>query len=381
MDANTVLDNVRQISERFAGDRRNRQARRHLDPSDFAQLAAAGFLLTGVPAARGGLWLSVRESTRSLCEVLRVLARGDSSVALVSSMHPAVLSFWLASPRTDPDHQAAWDEQIAWLADTALGGAWWGTITSEPGSGGDIARTKAVARKDGSGYRLSGAKHFGSGSGITSYMFTTALPEGEDEPALFFLDVRDVPWDGSTGMKLVAEWNGHGMIATQSHAMAFEDFPATRGPWPGSLTDLSRAAGPYVSCSFTAVIVGIIEAAMETARQQLGSRRDPLRPYEQVEWSRAEIEAWLVRQAFEGMLRAVEEERDPRRSVLQGKTAVAELSEAALARVCKVLGGGSFNRGSPFGCWYEDVRALGFLRPPWGLAYDQLFALSGIHAQ
>jgi hypothetical protein len=26
--------------------------------------------------------------------------------------------------------------------------------------------------------------------------------------------------------------------------------------------------------------------------------------------------------------------------------------------------------------WFEDVRALGFPLPPWGLAYDSLFAFS-----
>jgi hypothetical protein len=31
---------------------------------------------------------------------------------------------------------------------------------------------------------------------------------------------------------------------------------------------------------------------------------------------------------------------------------------------------------SPFASWFEDVRALGFLRPPWGLAYDNLFLTS-----
>jgi len=35
-----------------------------------------------------------------------------------------------------------------------------------------------------------------------------------------------------------------------------------------------------------------------------------------------------------------------------------------------------FSRSSPLGRWAQDVRALGFLRPPWGLAYDQLFAMS-----
>jgi len=380
MNPTTVLSNVRDIAGAFAAARKERQLRRHLDPADFAQLREAGFLLTGVPVAQGGLWAGVRESTRPLCEILRVLGSGDPSVALVSSMHPAVLAFWLATPEVDAASQQAWDAQRATLAQSALDGAWWGTIVSEPGSGGDITKSKMAAVRDGEQYRLTGAKHFGSGSGVTSYMITTALPDGE-QPDLFYMDVRNVPWDGSKGMKLVAEWDGHGMSATQSHAMAFENFPATRCAWPANLMSLVLASGPYVSCSFTAVIVGIIDAAIEAAQQQLRGRHDALRPYEQVEWTRAEMEAWLVRQAFEGMLRAVEDGRDPLRSVLQGKETIAELAESILGRICKVIGGGTFSRNSPFGFWYEDVRALGFLRPPWGLAFDQLFLTSPIHAE
>jgi hypothetical protein len=40
------------------------------------------------------------------------------------------------------------------------------------------------------------------------------------------------------------------------------------------------------------------------------------------------------------------------------------------------LGGGTYSRRSPFAHWFEDVRALGFLRPPWGLAFDGLLATS-----
>ena len=58
---------------------------------------------------------------------------------------------------------------------------------------------------------------------------------------------------------------------------------------------------------------------------------------------------------------------------VQAKTAIAELAESVLRRISKVIGGGTFSRSSPFGYWYEDVRALGFLRPPLGLSYDQLF--------
>ena len=59
-------------------------------------------------------------------------------------------------------------------------------------------------------------------------------------------------------------------------------------------------------------------------------------------------------------------------AALQAKAAVAELAEQTLLRVSRVVGGGSFSGSSPFSSWFEDVRALGFLRPPWGLAFDSL---------
>jgi hypothetical protein len=86
------------------------------------------------------------------------------------------------------------------------------------------------------------------------------------------------------------------------------------------------------------------------------------------------MEGWLAEQAYEGLLRAIETDTDSARASVQGKLAVAELAEAALARICRVIGGGSYARSSPFGHWAQDVRALGFLRPPWGLAFDILVA-------
>ncbi len=64
---------------------------------------------------------------------------------------------------------------------------------------------------------------------------------------------------------------------------------------------------------------------------------------------------------------------DAPRQALLAKTVVAEHAESALRRICKVVGGSSFSRHSPYGYWFQDVRALGFLRPPWGLAFETLF--------
>jgi alkylation response protein AidB-like acyl-CoA dehydrogenase len=378
MDVHTVLKNVGELSSRFAAERNERQQRRALVASDFAALRDAGFLLTGVPVEEGGVWQDVRRSARPVCEILRVLAHGDPSVALVCAMHPSVLAVWLTSPEVPPPFQEAWAAQRSEIFQTARDGAWWGTITSEPGSGGDMTKTKATARPAGSdgGYLISGQKQFGSGSGITSYMITTALPEGETTPDLFFLDMRGVPWDGTAGVTLTAPWDGHGMAATQSHAMAFADFPGRRSAHPGNLLKRMEATGGLIQCAFTSVIMGVVETAVEAALQHVARRRDTLRAYERVEWSRAEMEGWLIQQAYDGMLRAVEDGKEGRRRAAQAKTAIAELAESAMGRICRVIGGGTFSRSSPFGCWYEDVRALGFLRPPWGLVYDHLFEWS-----
>jgi len=331
----------------------------------------------------GGLWSIAAESARPLTGVLRTLARADPSVALVASMHPSVLGFWLA---TEDPARPAWNEQRDAIFASAHDGAQWGTITSEPGSGGDIFRTKSTAALDddaaaalpGRAYRLTGDKHFGSGSGVTSFMITTAIPEGEDAPSLFVVDVRDRPWDGSAGMQLVAEWDGVGMAATQSHAMRFEDCPVVRMAWDGPVEEIALAASPFVSCVFTAVVLGVLDEAVATARAQLAPKAESMRAYERVEWARAELDHWLAVQAFEGGLRAVEsgEPATALHGALRAKESVAELAEGALARIARVVGGGTFSRPSPFSSWFEDVRALGFLRPPWGLAYDSLFGTS-----
>jgi alkylation response protein AidB-like acyl-CoA dehydrogenase len=379
MNGETILQNVERVSTHFAQNRGERQLRRELVPSDFEQLKDAGFLLTGVPVEKGGIWEDTRRSARPICEILRTLAHGDSSVALVAAMHPAVLVFWLATPQVPSPFQEAWQKQRNWIFETALNGAQWGTITSEPGSGGDLARTKTMARPASTehAYQITGQKHFGSGSGITSYMITTALVEGTKTPDLFFMDMQNVPWDGSTGATLTAPWNGHGMIATQSHGMKFNDFPATRCAWPDSIVQLAEVTNPFIACLFSAVIVGIVEVALETARQRLGNRPPgSFQAYEQVEWSKAEMEGWLIQQAYEGMLRAVEGDKDSLHVSIQGEMAIAELAESVTRRICRVMGGGTFSRHTPFGFWFEDVRALGFLRPPWALAYSNLFEWS-----
>lgn len=385
MATNAVGDLERSIDEiatQWRAERVERQTRRHLDRRDFDLMRDAGRLKLAAPRDVGGLWESAESSARTACELYRRLASADPSVALVSCMHPSVIAFWLASP--DPS-QPDWEDQRHAVFASAAAGEQWGTITSEPGSGGDIGRTRATASPldaepflIGSAYSVTGDKHFGSGFGFTDRMMTTAIPKGESDPTIFVLDVRDRPWDGSAGLTLTAEWDGVGMAATQSHAMRLDDAPAVRLAWNRELDPITRAAGPLISALFTAVIVGVLDEAIATARQQVAKKADQLRAYEQIEWARAELDHWVAVQAYEGALRAIES-GDPAtafHATIRAKEAVAELAETALRRITRVLGGGTFSLRSPFARWYEDVRALGLLRPPWALAYDTLFATS-----
>jgi hypothetical protein len=160
--------------------------------------------------------------------------------------------------------------------------------------------------------------------------------------------------------------------------MRLEGAPGVRLAYDGELQTISFGATPLVTTLFTAVVLGVLDEAVATARAQVRAKAEGLRAYEQVEWARAEQDHWLAIQAYEGALRAVAGGRPDvaLHDTLRAKTAVAGLAEETLLRLTRVLGGGTFSARSPFAHWFEDVRALGFLRPPWGLAHDSLFLTS-----
>ncbi len=350
MDAATVYENIRALSAEFATERRERQQRRELVAADFARLREAGFLSSDRRAA--GPWRHLGKRRRGHPADLRDAphAHGDSSAALVCAMHPVVLSFWMAIPRAPAPFDNAWEGQRRSIFRNVCEGAWWGTIASEPDTSGDIAKTRATARRgptDGA-YLLTGQKNFGSGSGHLLH--------------------------GHRGRSRRGDRPGHVRAGYAGRALGRLGRGDPDGCMGGAryARRIGEALGGFTQSLFTAVHVGVVEVALETARQQLSRRRDSLRAYERVEWTKAELEGWLIQQAYEGMLRAMEQDRDRRLRAVQAKTAIAELAESVLRRIGRVIGGGTFSRSSPFGYWYEDVRALGFLHPPLGLAYDQL---------
>lgn len=372
-----VLAKIDELAETWKLQRSDRFARRHLEPADFEAIANTGYLRLVVPESHGGFWRSLTETGPIIIEAIQRLARGDQSVALVASMHPTVQVFWTASPEAPAPDTKAWADQRAEVFQSALDGHFWGTIASEPGSGGDILRTKAVASPiDGERgrFRLSGEKHFGSGSQIVSYMITTAMLDGGDLPMGFYVDLRDQPWDGSAGLAITRPWDGMGMKATQSHAVSLNGLEGVALAWQDSVPVGSLYVGALGLSMFCAVITSVVDAAMEETEQRLGGRS--LRPYEEVAFTQAKIDHWMLQQANRGLIDAVATEpvEVSAHIATKAKMGMAATAESIMANVCRAVGGGAFSASSPFATWNEDVRALGYLRPPWGLAFDQLIA-------
>jgi len=369
------LNAYREIAAGFRSERSSRLTNTRINPADFDALSDGGFLSLSVPQELGGDWVSLIETGPQFAEIVRTIARGDPSVALVAAMHPAVVSYWQHSAEHNPANTLS--EQAKEIYAGVLGGHWWGTLMSEPGSGGDIAKTKTLARPTGTAddaFELSGEKHFGSGSGQTSFMVTTAREaDGEQAIDLFVIDMRELAWDGTSGLTLLREWDGHGMCGTQSHAFTLNNCPAHKADankrFANALPQVSQMSG----VQFCAVILGILDEAFDSALTKLKQKADGMRALERVELVRAQNAYWQAQTLYTSV-------RDQMGTPValgnarQAKYAIAAHAENALAGLSKVVGGSSFSRTSPLGQWGQDVKALGFLRPPWALQNDQLFS-------
>jgi len=370
-ESQQVIRDLASVAAGFSKDVISRQRRRQLDPYDFDQLKETGFLLTGVPADQGGLWKGPARSARAYSQMVRTIAHGDPSVALVASMHPAVTGFFLGVESVD-DEPLAWRVQRQWVIESARE-HWWGTVTSEPGSGGDILKTRSIATPEKDHFLITGDKHFGSGSGQADFMITTAKVKGSELPELFFLQNKDEPWDGSTGCKMTVEWDGIGMSSTQSHAFRFDNFRANKTVSKEVLNKVAPISSQISNMLFAGVVLGVADNAMVFAREKLEGKEEDLRAFEKTEWVRCQNELWLAEQSYEGALRAIEAGEDSAHiTAVRCKITCAELIETALSRMSKVVGGASFSKAMPLAQWTQDVKALGFLRPPLPLAYDQL---------
>lgn len=241
--------------ERLAGEVTAGEARfpRH----NLDELIAAGFLLLAVPAAAGGLDVSLA----AYCALTEELATGSPATALLLAM-PVGLVGWLRYPaeQVPEPHRAAYREQCAWVYDELRAGHVFAAGNSESGIS-DIMLSQTEATPDGNGaWRLSGRKVFGSWGRHSHWLFSSArVPAGalsDGAEVEFFFVRNDAP-----GVHWAEDWNSFGMGETESHSFELRDAPA-HGPvgFPG----FWRAPLPldFVVLGFTAVALGCVRGLL-----------------------------------------------------------------------------------------------------------------------
>ena len=167
----------------------------------------------------------------------------------------------------------------------------------------------------------------------------TAKPVGSEFPLGFVMDLRDEPWDGSGGLEITHRWDGMGMKATQSHRVMLDGIAGEPFAWPESLAVSGPTSGVLGLSTYVVVIVAVVDEVMAEAARRL-----------------------------DGLLRSLST-AVPEESLVAVMHAKLGIAETLVGQISRAVGGSAFSASSPFASWYEDVRALSFLGPSWGLAF------------
>ena len=258
----------------FAADRKARQLRTQFDLADFDRLAEAGLLRTGLPADRGGLWANLSCRRAASASSTECSAGADPSVAAGSRRCTPRCSGSGSRPDLPtPTAPAGTTARLA-IFDTVAAGRRWGTITSEPGSGGDVVahqgRRPCRARRPSGGSPATSTSAAAPAS--TSYMLTTALPEARTSPTVLRRHPRTAPWDGSHGHH-AARPRGTARHGRDAEPRVARSTAARRRAWrgPADHGHHRRRPAPFFATLFTAVVLGI-------ARDGRRDRTHPARP-------------------------------------------------------------------------------------------------------
>lgn len=315
-------------------------------------LAEHGLLVINVPHSSGGFG----ETLGGTLETLRTLAQGSPSTALMLAMHTSILANYLIDPRHVPaSERASFLEQRAWAFGEAMRGRRFGVANSEVGAGGDVKQSRAEMR-DG---RVWGVKSFCS-MGTHADYFMAAARDESDQVRYWLVRNENVSVEGA--------WDAVGMRSSESVSLRFDGAPVVAPlAYRGLLDGVNNRH--WSTLSFTAIFIGIAESLLE----EVVSPRAPMLQ------RTAATELHLTLQACRAFLRqCVAIEPDPadagyRRQVRDCKLFVTRSLAQHAASLFTSLGGSAYRFASPLSRKVRDLLAGPLLRPPVGVAFDEVW--------
>lgn len=348
--------------ERFRSRAAQYDAENRFFAEDFAELAEAGYLKALVPAAFGGLGLTLEQTARLQAR----LAGAAPATALAVNMHLV----WTGVAKTLRDRG---DDSLQFLLREAGAGEVFGFGLSEAGN--DLvlfgSTTRARPQPDGS-YRYTGTKIFTSLSPAWTRLGTMGLDtESADAPKIVygFID------RAAGGFEIRDDWDTIGMRATQSSTTVLTGAaaPADRivrrldpGPNPDPLVFAIFANFELLLAAvYTGIGARALELAVAAAHRRKSLKNDG-RSYANdpdIRWRIAE--AAIDQDALLPQLDALTRDVDTLAAhgaqwfpkLVGMKIRATETARRVVDQAIRVSGGSTYFSGSELGRLYRDVLA------------------------
>lgn len=216
-------------------------------------LRAAGLLALNVPRSAGGFGETLGGTTA----VLRTIAKGSPSTALMLMMHTSVLAHYLTPVDLVPEPEREYFEtQRAWAWQQAVDGHLFGVANSEAGAGGDVKNSRAAI----SHRKVSGTKSFCS-MGTAPSFYMAAARDASDRVEYYLVE-NDVDH-----VKRASGWDAIGMRSSDSVSLRFDE-AASLGPlaYDGLLDGINQRH--WSTLSFAAVFLGTAEALLGAVKRE-----------------------------------------------------------------------------------------------------------------
>jgi alkylation response protein AidB-like acyl-CoA dehydrogenase len=343
-----------------------------------AELAANGYLALVVPEELGGEGATITEMALGNL----ALAKGDASLALVVSMHSALLGRVRDAAAWPPTHFERVARDVAALRSGH--GALINSLASEPEMGspsrGGLPSTTAI--RVGQRWRLHGRKTFSTGAPVLRWaVISAAARVGDAEP---YLASFVVPMT-ARGLRIEESWDTLGMRASGSHTVVLEDVEVDADAEVPRVTAMTNSV-PYErgwSLTVAAVYLGVAEAARDFAVHFARSRKPTALqgqaiatlPHIRERVGRIDLLLFQARAQLIGAARAwdANPSSEMEAALAAAKVTSSNNAVAIAEQAMRVVGGSSLDRSQPLERHFRDVRA-GLHHPPQDDAALGLFA-------
>lgn len=357
---NDPVDLARRLSSGFAARAEQHDRDGTFPAADVDELRNSGLLGLMAPVHLGGAGATFETYAR----VAREIALGSGATALVFNMHASVTGALASTPEDLARALGATDAFFA-ARDEVLRAAATGSLyqvaMSERGAGSRFTQMRTTYSAERDGWRIRGRKTFCTGAGHADAYLVVAKSTDGQHISQFLVPACD-------GLDVESTWDSLGMRATASNDLVIDahvPHDALLGGVEGLAVLVAQAMPQWLVASYAAVYVGVAEAAVQAAADEVRARSLASLPAVRARLGRADAAtqaAWLT--VLEAARRIDAEPGTPATNqwVHRSKLLAGETAMTVAASMVEACGTSATRRGAALERLFRDARC-GSLQP------------------